>query len=91
MNNHIISLIEKFWYKNEVEYFTTIEIALFHYLVINVPKGKTKHSNAKICAALATSEKTLIKAREKLISHNIITFQAGSKREISEYGIKNFE
>ena len=91
MNNHIISLIEKFWYKNEVEYFTPIEIALFHYLVMNVPKGKTKHSNAKICAALSTTEKTLIKARKTLISHKVITFKAGDKREISEYQMGSFE
>ncbi len=84
-------LLENFWIKNELENFSTIEIALFHYLALQITQGKEKHSNPKLCDILSTSEKTLIKARETLVQKNIITYQSGSKREVSKYQIGSFE
>ncbi|WP_375560222.1 hypothetical protein ACE193_21330 [Bernardetia sp. OM2101] len=84
-------ILERFWLKSELENFTPVEIALFHYLFFQISRGKDRHLNAKICSVISTSEKTLIKARENLIKNNIITYEVGSKKTDSTYWMGNFE
>ena len=87
----LVEFLERFWLKNEEVRFSAIEIALYHYLMIQITKGKDRHTNIKITDVLSTSEKTFLKARATLIKHKLIDYQAGNRAEITKYVIGSFQ
>lgn len=78
-------MINQFWQVNKDHCFGASEVALYFHL-LNVCNTKNwenpyTHNNIKVCAAIGLSEKTIKKAKDKLVSAGLIKYKSGKNKK----------
>lgn len=84
-----IDLVNRFWTIDSEFSFSHLEVHLyFKLLEINNRLGwkeKFSVSNGRLCALIGTTQKNLIKARQRLIDKEVIGYKKGTTREAGLY------
>jgi hypothetical protein len=84
-----IDLVNRFWTIDSEFSFSHLEVHLyFKLLEINNRLGwkeKFSVSNGRLCALIGTTQKNLIKARQRLVDKELVGYKKGSTRDAGVY------